>query len=762
MAFVKQYSVLLSWKIWSIPCFLSFTLLIISHYNFLLFHTLAELLTVIVGILMFVIASYTNTFSHQRLLTYLAAGYFWVAGMDLIHTLTYKGMGIFHTNVAEHATQFWISSRYMEAILLFSAPLVITYCHPKIRWAFIAFGVIAISVLLSIMSHYFPSTYVEGVGLTDFKIVSEYIICLILLAALFNFYKYQEVLPDGLFPFISLSIIFTILAELAFTSYISVYGPANIVGHILKLLSFWLIFYSVIRSSLHQPYKKIALSEKRFKNIVESMSDLVWEVDIKGRYTYCSAKMASVLGYRSNELIGKTFFDFMSNQESARVSAIFSKASAEKVKIQNLDIIKLHKNGHEIFLLKSGSPILNHDGKLLGYQGVDTDLTSQKALEDQFQQAQKMEALGTLVGGIAHDFNNMLAGMTGNLYLAKKKSTDTDVINKLTSVEELSFRASEMIQQLLLFARKGNIAMKRFNLTTFVKEIIKMVQVTVPENISFKINTCQEDLFIEGNATQIQQVLMNLIKNAKDALENMGDPYISLTIESFKADASFKEKYPNIQTASFAKITVEDNGKGISQDALKHIFEPFFTTKKIGVGTGLGLAMSYGVIKDHNGFIDVKSYPDQGTSFDVYLPLHHDATQNTESETIQSPTRGNGETILLVDDDSGVRISNKDILESLNYKILEASNGLEAVNLVTDNAHNISLIIMDVVMPKLGGVAAMQEINKIRPDIKVIFCTGYDKTEGLTELSSSEVSSVISKPYDVTSFSDIIRRKLDS
>ncbi|OIO74158.1 MAG: histidine kinase [Zetaproteobacteria bacterium CG1_02_53_45] len=385
------------------------------------------------------------------------------------------------------------------------------------------------------------------------------------------------------------------------------------------------------------------------------------------------------------------------------------------------------------------------------------------SMEEQFHQAQKMEALGTLVGGIAHDFNNMLAGMTGNLYLAKKQlQGHPDALKKLANVEQLSFRAADMIRQLLTFARKDRVSMKPLPLPPFIKETLKFLRTSLPESIAMHQEICDAPLIIQGDATQLHQVLMNLINNARDALEGVDDPHITIRLEKAEVDEQLARQHEDIPSGCYAHLSIEDNGCGIPAVQIEHLFEPFYTTKDQGKGTGLGLSMVFGAVQTHNGYIEVESTQAAGSTFHLFLPLL--STVHPSPSTPHAPAfiAGQGETILLVDDESHILETGKEVLESMGYRVIVAHDGAQAIDLFTINQNLISLIIMDVVMPKLGGVKTMEKIRRIRADVKAIFLTGYDKQISLaTSLSESETTT-LSKPYDIDELSRIIRQQLDT
>ena len=517
-------------------------------------------------------------------------------------------------------------------------------------------------------------------------------------------------------------------------------------------------------SSRKQAEKMMEAYEKKLlmlSSSVEQTSDAIIITDSEGTIQYINPAFSILTGYSEQETIGQNPRFLKSGvQSDAFYQEMWEQLGGGRAWYGRT--VDKKKDGSFYPAMLTISPVKNESGEIVNYVGIQQDLSKHENLEAQFHQAQKMEAIGTLVGGIAHDFNNMLAGITGNLYLAKTKSKDQpEVIDRLNSVEQLSFRAASMIQQLLTFARKGRVDMKLLPLIPFIKETLKFLRTSVPENIDIRQNICSDSIQIKGDSTQLHQVLMNLINNARDALEGIENPHINVNIELFNADALFVEKHPYFEAEAYARISIEDNGCGIPAYQLKHLFEPFFTTKEPGKGTGLGLAMVFGAIKTHHGFVEVESAPDTGSTFHVYIPIVED------KEFIYLPHQhevreGNGETILFVDDDKNVRDTNIEILKSLNYKVFEASDGLQAVDMFITHQNEINLIIMDLVMPKFGGVEAFNRIREVQADIKVIFSTGYDKTERLNNQIPLGNFVILSKPHSIEQLSTIIREQLSS
>jgi len=390
-----------------------------------------------------------------------------------------------------------------------------------------------------------------------------------------------------------------------------------------------------------------------------------------------------------------------------------------------------------------------------------------KNKEKQFHQAQKMEAIGTLVGGIAHDFNNILSGINANLFMLQRQhKTEPNTIKRAKSIEELVFHASEMIKQLLTFARKDHIELKIFNATPFFNEAYKLAELAIPETIKLQKRFVNEPLYINGNTTQLQQVVMNLINNARDALVHSTNPTIQIqlehiTSEDIQANDTLKSSHPEIKHTDYMRLSITDNGSGIEETKLKHIFEPFFTTKDSGQGTGLGLAMCSGAIQSHKGFIDVQSSLGKGTIFSIYLPIQQKENPRFKPEETSSPEQGQGELILIVDDDDTLRESNTEVLEVLGYKVLQANNGLEAVQIFEQYQADIRLVFMDVMMPVMGGNEAGKHIHNIQTDMPILFTTGYDKDktlDGRHPLPAGE--HVLPKPFTIEQLAEAIRQNL--
>ncbi|MCF6208489.1 MAG: ATP-binding protein, partial [Ghiorsea sp.] len=388
-----------------------------------------------------------------------------------------------------------------------------------------------------------------------------------------------------------------------------------------------------------------------------------------------------------------------------------------------------------------------------------------KESEERFFQAQKMETIGTLVGGIAHDFNNMLAGINANLFMIKREAKEgSNIQRRSVDIEQLVMRASDMIKQLLTFARKDHVELERLDLVSFITEAFKLAEVSISENIQTGLENNCETLLIQGNKTQLQQVLMNMLNNARDAVKDESTPVILVKVDKYVPNQVFKQKYPNLTAEEYATITVIDNGKGIPEGEVDKVFEPFYSTKEVGKGTGLGLAMCYWAIQSHGGTIRVQSMVGQGTGFKIYIPICNqleDATLDKGFHESGTLSIGLGETILLVDYDHALRDSQKEALVSLGYHVLEAKHGKDAVALFEKYHDSIHLVITDVTMPVMGGVEAVEHMREIKPDVRAVFVTGYDKDDTLNgERLPGVEEFVLNKPYTIDKLNKVIQQQL--
>ncbi|MDQ6967652.1 MAG: ATP-binding protein [Mariprofundaceae bacterium] len=499
---------------------------------------------------------------------------------------------------------------------------------------------------------------------------------------------------------------------------------------------------------------------RKLSSALAQAGESIMITDRAGVIEYVNQAFTTITGFSREEALGQTPRMLKSGlQDDVFYEKLWKKISCGEV--WDSKIVDRKKDGSFYPAMLMISPIFDEQREIIGFIGIQQDLSAYEDLEAKFIQAQKMEAIGTLVGGIAHDFNNSLAGITGNLYLVQRDLEDRPkALKRLKRVEVLSFRAAGIIQQLLTFARKSIVSMNPMVISLFLKETIKIHKVTLPENIQLIVDIKKSDMNVKADINQLQQVIVNLINNARDAVCEAPEPSITIKLEHFLADSSFSEKHAVGISSEFACISIIDNGEGIQEKDLEHIFEPFFTTKDVGKGTGLGLAMAYGAIGLHKGVIDVESNTDTGTCFRIYLPVLKAAEGKTILDDDALHVQGNGEFILLVDDEETIVDVGKDVLEALNYQVLVGRNGYEAIEMYKTHGDKIKLIVMDIVMPRLGGVDAASAIHEINPEAEIIFSSGYDRSQTLMNQKLPEHCLFISKPFTISALSSAIHKLL--
>ncbi len=496
--------------------------------------------------------------------------------------------------------------------------------------------------------------------------------------------------------------------------------------------------------------------------VMENASVNITFLDANARIRYVNKAACETLGYTKEELLGMSIPDIDPFFPSDVWDEHWKKL--KNCKTGSFETKHQRKNG-EIFPVEVTAKYIEFAGKAY-HVAFDSDVSERKYLEEQLLQSQKMEAIGTLVGGIAHDFNNMLAGIMGNTYLAKMHAADIPkLLNNIETIDTLSNQAAEMVRQLLTFARKDRVKMQSLSAASFLKEAVKLACTAIPANIECLCETPSEDMRIHIDPTQLQQVIMNLMNNAKDAVENIRDGKIICSLKPYSADMDFRLRYPTCEGHEFACLSISDNGCGIRKEVMDRVFEPFFTTKEVDKGTGLGLAMVYGAVQNHQGAIEVESVFGQGTAFNIYLPLAPvSVSSEAEEETVPSfePAMGQSELILIVDDEEQLREVIKAVLQKLGYRVLTAVDGMAAVKLYKEHANQIDLVILDVVMPKMGGVEAARLIRQSNPRVPIMFATGYDKEQALKAQQEVANSLVLNKPFSVESLSQTIKQLLDS
>ena len=502
--------------------------------------------------------------------------------------------------------------------------------------------------------------------------------------------------------------------------------------------------------------KKLTMSEMRCQHLVNSSPDIIYTLSSDGIFTYINHAWEKILGHKSDEVTDKKFADFIQDGGIDRSRELFKRVKEGGETIRDMSCTLVHKDGASRLFSMSCAPDFDSEGNIVGIVGVLKDVTEQRRLQAQLTQAQKMEAIGTLAGGVAHDFNNLLMGIQGRTSLMFLNiDSDHPYYEHLKGIESIVESGAGLTRQLLGFARGGKYEVRATDVNELVHKTIQMFGRTKKE---IKIVTdYEEDVWtLEVDRGQIEQVLLNLYVNASHAMPEVGELYIRTRNMEFAADDA---RPLNVKPGKYVKISVRDTGVGMDKETQRRIFEPFFTTKEMGRGTGLGLASAYGIVKNHGGIIDVASEKGQGTTLTVFIPASGKGIPPRQ----QSPTTfmQGTESVLLVDDEEMIIEVGQEILEEMGYKVFLARNGKEAVDVYEKNKDKIDMVILDMIMPDMGGGEAFDRIKEIHPEAKVLLSSGYSIEGQAGEILARGCNGFIQKPFSVKQLSHTIRQVLD-
>jgi len=532
---------------------------------------------------------------------------------------------------------------------------------------------------------------------------------------------------------------------------------------VLCLFAIFTSHYNYTSNKRRLTVKALQESEEKYRTIVEGLEEGYFEVDLERNLTFFNDPLCKILGYSRDELSGKNTRIFTSASTSGKMDQIYAQIqkTGEPVRVTDYDAIG--KTGDRIMLEMTASLLRDSSGTPVGFRGVLWDVSERKKaeaekkkLEVQVQQAQKMESIGTLAGGIAHDFNNILMGIQGNASLMALK-TDPGHPNyeKIKNIETYVENGTELTRQLLGFARRGKYHAIATDINDVIAKSATMFGRT-QKGIRIRLDLVPDISTVDVDRGQIEQALLNLYVNAWQAMPQGGELY--LKTENVILDAEFVNNKPyKVEAGDYVKVTISDTGVGIDKEIQNRIFEPFFTTKEMGRGTGLGLASVYGVIKNHGGYINVYSELNQGTSFTIYLPVSRKKIQKEIEKTVPTLTMGSG-TILLIDDEEMIIKVGKELLQELGYEVLTARSGQEAINVYGKNADGIDLVIMDMIMPGMGGGETFDRLKKINPDIRVLLSSGYSINGQAAEILARGCDGFIQKPFNLIQLSDKIKK----
>jgi len=462
--------------------------------------------------------------------------------------------------------------------------------------------------------------------------------------------------------------------------------------------------------------------------------------------------LVSMLGYGSkDELLAKNLKRDIYEEAHARASILEKYGPGGRV--DGAEVKWRRKDGKSIAVRLSGRAVPGENGSTRYFEVIAEDVTERRSLEEQFRQAQKMEAVGLLAGGISHDFNNLLMVILGNTDLLLDQSQSEKQQRYLSEIKKATSRAAHLTQQLLAFSRKQVLYPTILDLNEVVREVGSILQRLIGEDIRVVMDLKTGLGAVRADRGQIEQILMNLATNARDAMPNGGQ--FTIRTENAKLDASDVARHSYIKPGSYTRIIVSDNGAGMSREAQARVFEPFFTTKPLGRGTGLGLATVYGIVKQSGGYIWISSTLGAGASFDIYLPrVEQQAVPLPADRELESVLATGTETILLLEDEDALRQVTGELLSASGYNVLQTGRGSQAIELVEQYKESISLLISDVVLPDISGPSVAAKVRRIHPETQVLYISGYTEAPVAQQLID-EGAILMQKPI---SRKDLLRK----
>ena len=507
-------------------------------------------------------------------------------------------------------------------------------------------------------------------------------------------------------------------------------------------------------------------SEEKYRLLVESTGDLVFMHDESGKVTYANHKGLMFTGYSFNDVVGRSILEFLPPEEHEAMADRRDKRMQGERKGYQYETTFINRDGVRIDVDVHSSPIYRHGG-LMGVMVVARDISFRKQaeeqrreLENQLQQARKMEAIGTLTGGIAHDFNNLLQAINGytQIMLLDKGEDDPDY-SSLTEIESAGKRAAGLIRQLLLFSRKLETEKQPVDLNREVRQVAVILERTIPKMVDIELQL-ENDLWdIVADPIQVEQILLNLGVNAADAMPEGGE--LKISTENVMIDPEDVRAQYDATQERYVKLMVCDTGQGMDAETVEHIFEPFYTTKDIGKGTGLGLASAFGIIKSHGGFISCESEIGRGSAFNIFFPASNQTDLDYDYDLATKSLKAGSETILLVDDEEPIREFATRGLTRLGYTVRTASSGEEALKAYFSSPQSYEIVVMDLGMPGMGGARCLQEMVSFDPNAKVLIASGYSYDGKLKKILESGASGYVAKPYHLAELTERIRAVLD-
>lgn len=508
--------------------------------------------------------------------------------------------------------------------------------------------------------------------------------------------------------------------------------------------------------ALKQTEDALRKSEEKYRSILDSIEDVYFEADLKGRLVFFNRASMEFLGYPESALYGMSYRAFTDpyNQKKLRdtFTAVYETGTASPL----IDCTLIRKDKRAVSVSFKAALIRDKQGNPSGFQGLARDVTRQRVMENRLQHSQKMEAIGSLAGGVAHDFNNILGAIMGYAHLIKKHRTDPDrVLSYTDQILKAGDRSAGLVKQILLFSRETKAKKEPSDLGQVVREALTLLRATIPATIQIEHRITEAPFIVMADETQIHQVLMNLCANASHAMQKEGGT-LEICLENLPVSLENKDQFFDLSAGKYLHLRVSDTGCGMDPETVKRIFEPYFTTKAAGEGTGLGLATVHGIVKEHDGVILIQSQINRGTVCDIYLPAVERAVAAPEEF---GGFQTGSERILFVDDEAYLTDVGKEMLEDFGYRVDAFTRPVDALEQFKTDTGRYDLVITDYTMPAMTGEQLARQIRELNPLTPVIMCTGI--TPDMIITRKSGIKEVLMKPLDMEKLLRTIRSVLD-
>jgi PAS domain S-box-containing protein len=753
--------------------------LVIPGPQYLPFHDVVELLGVVTDLSIFGVGWFTHEQTRDRHALVVSCLFLAVGVIALLHMLCFPGMPDFITSSAlnlNKAPQLWILMRGVLAAGLLASAFVSPDAGARVlerRFLGPAALAVAAAALWAVVLRpgTLPAAWVSGVGLTALKVGAEYVIIAVLLAAIVAYARAEGPRGGTAGALYLAALALSVLAEACFTLFRNMTDTVNALGHLYVLASYLLVYRAMFIDSVQRPHRDLVESARllraerdchaearaalgrerdRVAAIMESSPVALVRVDADGAIAYANAEAERLLGLSRGEIMRRSYDApewSICDPSGAPLDPRelpFSVIAATRAPVRTRHGIRW-PDGRLVILDVIGAPLLGaagqFDGAVLGLE----DATERSRMQDQLQHAQRMEAVGRLAGGVAHDFNNLLTAILGATdALLERLPAGSELRPEADEIEAAARKGANLTRQLLTFSRKQVVVPRILDPDDLIAKLLPVLRRLIGEAVELSVRGTCGGANVRADPGQLEQVIVNLVVNARDALRE-GSGHIALEVAEIRIGEEEARQQLGVRAGAFVRVSVIDDGCGISPELRSHLFEPFFTTKGPGKGTGLGLSTVYGIVRQCGGHVAVESEPGQGSVFRVYLPCVAAEATPAESFSRGASPQVVG-TILVVEDDHQVREVVVRALGRAGHTVIEAATPSDALAVSAERLRSLDLLVTDVVMPGLRGDEVARRLRALRPDLRVLFMSGYTG-EDFVRGEDDPATGFLAKPF---------------